>query len=187
MDVRIKAVIMDAVQRLVDQGAVIVELDIPLLETGVAVYYTLCPAEVSSNLARFDGLKFGHQQDTHDATSHMDYLAQVRAKAFGDEPLRRTLLGAHVLSSSEYEGQYVKAMGIRAVVTKQLKDYFAKDVDIIVSPTCPLLPWMIGEKIADPLAMYLADMYTVIANIAGIPAISVPAGTIEDDGQKTPV
>ena len=94
---------MDAVQHLVDQGAVIVELDIPLLETGVAVYYTLVPAEVSSNLARFDGLKFGHQQDTHDASSHMDYLAQIRTQAFGDEPLRRTLLGAHVLSSAEYE------------------------------------------------------------------------------------
>ena len=83
---------MDAVQHLVDQGAVIVELDIPLLETGVAVYYTLVPAEVSSNLARFDGLKFGHQQDTNDASSHIDYLTQIRTQAFGDEPLRRTLL-----------------------------------------------------------------------------------------------
>lgn len=171
---------MNAVQKIVDQGAVIVELDIPLLETAVAVYYTLVPAEVSSNLARFDGLKFGHQNDTHDAISHNDYLATVRTEAFGDEPLRRTLLGAHVLSSAEYEGQYVKAMDIRALVTKQIKDHFAQDIDVIISPTFPLLPWKLGEKVSDPLAMYLADLYTVIANITGMPAMSVPAGFAED-------
>jgi aspartyl-tRNA(Asn)/glutamyl-tRNA(Gln) amidotransferase subunit A len=147
----------------------------------------LVNAEVSTNMARFDGLKFWLQSDTHDATNHMEYLAKTRDEWFGSEVKRRILLGAHILSASEYEGLYMKAMNIRTQVTQQFKDHFAHDVDMIVWPTVPLLPWEIGAKVDDPVAMYLADAYTVIANLTGCPAISIPVGFWELDWKKLPI
>lgn len=165
----------------------IVELDIPLIDAGISVYYTLVNSEVSSNLARFDGLKFGLQSDTKDSENHESYRSHLRDKGFGDEVKRRILLGAHILSASEYEGLYIKAMNIRTTVTQQFKQHLENDVDVILGPTTPFLPWELGKNNDDPVANYLADAYTVIANITGMPAISIPAGFVEHDGKNLPV
>jgi aspartyl-tRNA(Asn)/glutamyl-tRNA(Gln) amidotransferase subunit A len=187
LDPQVKKVILSTIDELVSQGALVVELDIPLIDAGVSVYYTLVNAEVSTNMARFDGLKFWLQSDTNDATNHMEYLAKTRDEWFGSEVKRRILLWAHILSASEYEGLYMKAMNIRTQVTQQFKDHFTHDVDVIIWPTVPLLPWEIGAKVDDPVAMYLADAYTVIANLTGCPAISIPIGFGELDWKKLPI
>lgn len=187
LDPQVKETILATIDKLVEQGAIIVELDIPLIDAWVSVYYTLVNAEVSTNMARFDGLKFGLQSDTNDATNHMEYLAKIRNEGFGSEVKRRILLGAHILSASEYEWLYMKAMNIRTQVTQQFKDHFAHDVDVIMWPTVPLLPWEIGAKVDDPVAMYLADAYTVIANLTGCPAISIPVWFGEEDWKKLPI
>lgn len=187
LDPQIKKVILDTIDTLVQQWATIVELDIPLIDAGVSVYYTLVNSEVSSNMARFDGLKFGLQSDTNDSSSHNDYLAHTRGEWFGNEVKRRILLGAHILSASEYEWLYVKAMNIRTLVTQQFKDHLTNDVDVIMWPTSPLLPRSLGSKTEDPVAMYLADAYTVIANITGMPALSVPVGFGEQGWKKLPI
>ncbi len=187
LDPQIKTAILTIVDALVAQWAIVVELDIPLIDVGVSVYYTLVNAEVSSNMARFDGLKFGNQADTNDSASHMDYLAKIRDEWFGLEVKRRILLGAHILSASEYEWLYTKAMNIRTTVTNQFKSHFAQDVDVIIWPTVPFLPREIGTNNDDPVAHYLADAYTVIANITGCPAMSVPVGFGEIDGKKLPI
>lgn len=187
LDPQVKATILDTVDKLVAQWAVVVELDIPLINAWVSVYYTLVNAEVSTNMARFDGLKFGLQCDTNDASNHMEYLAKIRDEWFGSEVKRRILLGAHILSASEYEWLYMKAMNIRTQVTQQFKDHFAHDVDVIMWPTVPLLPWKIGAKVDDPVAMYLADAYTVIANLTGCPAISIPVWFGEENWKKLPI
>ena len=187
LDPQIKKVILSVVDTLVSQWAIIVELDIPLIDAGVSVYYTLVNAEVSTNMARFDGLKFGLQSDTYDSANHMDYLSKIRAEWIGSEVKRRILLGAHILSASEYEWLYTKAMNIRTQVTQQFKDHFANDVDVIMWPTVPLLPWEIWAKVDDPIAMYLADAYTVIANLTGCPAISIPVWYGEQDWKKLPI
>lgn len=187
LDPAIKSSIESAITRYKEQGAVIIDLDIPLIDAGVSVYYTLVNSEVSSNLARFDGLKFGLQHDTRESSSHMDYLATIRGQGFGDEVKRRILLGAHILSASEYEWLYVKAMNIRTAVTKQFIQHFTNDVDVIMGPTTPFLPWELGKTNDDPVANYLADAYTVIANITGMPALSIPAWYVETDNKKLPV
>lgn len=187
IDSDIKSTIESAIERYKSQGAIIIELDIPLIDAGISVYYTLVNSEVSSNLARFDGLKFGLQHDTHESKNHMDYLADIREQGFGDEVKRRILLWAHILSASEYEGLYVKAMNIRTEVTKQFIHHFKHDVDVIMGPTTPFLPWEIGKNNDDPVANYLADAYTVIANITGMPALSIPAGFVEKENKKLPV
>lgn len=187
LDPQVKETILATVDRLVAQWAVVVELDIPLIDAWLSAYYTLVNSEASTNMARFDGLKFWLQQDTNDSKSHMEYLASIRAQWFGAEVKRRILLGAHILSASEYEGLYVKAMNIRTLVTQQFKDHFAHDVDVIMWPTVPLLPRAIGAKVDDPVAMYLADAYTVIANLTGCPAISIPVWFGEEDWKKLPI
>lgn len=171
-------------EELKTQGAILVPLDIPLIDAGVSVYYTLVNSEVSSNLARFDGLKFGLQADTHESTSHHDYLSTIRNQGFGDEVKRRILLGAHILSASEYEGLYVKAMNIRTTITQQFKSHFQHDVDVILGPTAPFLAWELGKNNDDPVANYLADAYTVIANITGLPAMSIPLQPVDKQGKK---
>jgi aspartyl-tRNA(Asn)/glutamyl-tRNA(Gln) amidotransferase subunit A len=187
LDPQVKETILATVDKLVEQWAVVVELDIPLIDAWLSAYYTLVNSEASTNMARFDGLKFWLQQDTNDSKSHMEYLASIRDQWFGPEVKRRILLGAHILSASEYEGLYVKAMNIRTLVTQQFKNHFAHDVDVIMWPTVPLLPRGIGAKVDDPVAMYLADAYTVIANLTGCPAISVPVGFGEENWKKLPI
>lgn len=187
LDPQIEDVIMTTIDNLVKQGATIVELDIPLIDAGVSVYYTLVNAEVSTNMARFDGVRFGLQWDTTENKNHHDYIATIRDQGFGSEVKRRILLGAHILSASEYEWLYVKAMNIRTLVTQQFKTHFEHDVDVIMGPTVPLLPRSIGAKVDDPVAMYLADAYTVIANLTGCPALNIPVWYGVQDGKKFPI
>ena len=164
------------------QWATIVPLDFPLLKYMVAVYYVLMPAEASTNLARFDWIRFGQQDDTSAYETLQEYYANVRDQWFGTEVKRRILLGTYVLSSWFYDAYYRKAQQVRAKMLQEFKKIFAQ-VDCILGPTSPDLAWKIGEKINDPLKMYLADIYTIPANIGGFPAMSVPTTKIEKDGE----
>ncbi len=162
------------------------EIDLPIMGYTVPMYYTLMPAEVSTNLARFDGIRFGLQDDTTKYKDIYEYYQKVRSEGFGEEAKRRILLGTFVLSSANYEGYYLKAQQAR----EQLKADFSKtfeQYDAIITPTTPTLPGKIGEKISDPLTMYLEDMYTIPANMAGIPAMTIPGGMIEDQGELLPM
>ena len=155
-------------------GAVRVPLDIPILEDALAIYYVLMPAEVSSNMNRYDGLQYGS------GTPESDLFAQVRATrgaGFGDEVKRRILLGTFVLSAGYVDAYYKKAVRARYALRRALEEAF-KDCDVIVGPTSPTVAWKIGEKFDDPVTMYLSDIYTVVASLAGLPAISIPCGAL---------
>lgn len=164
------------------QWATVVPLDFPLLKYMVAVYYVLMPAEASTNLARFDWMRFWQQDDTSAYDTIQDYYATVREHWFGTEVKRRILLWTHVLSAGFYDAYYRKAQQVRAKMLHEFKKIFAQ-VDCILGPTSPDLAWKIWEKINDPLKMYLADIYTIPANIGGFPAMSVPTTKIEKDGE----
>lgn len=172
----------DILAQAEQQGATIIPLEFPLLKYVVAVYYVLMPAEGSTNLARFDWLRFGTQDDTSAYETIQDYYAAVREKWFGTEVKRRILIGTYVLSAWFYDAYYRKAQQVRAKMQKAFKDLFAQ-VDCIVGPTSPDLARKIGERINDPLKMYLADIYTIPANIGWFPAMHVPTGKIEKDGE----
>ncbi|MFI5265526.1 MAG: Asp-tRNA(Asn)/Glu-tRNA(Gln) amidotransferase subunit GatA [Candidatus Levyibacteriota bacterium] len=154
----IKDVYDKAVKEFESLGAEIIEVSLPHTEYGIATYYIIQTAEVSSNLARYDGIRYGN----------------LRA-SFGDEAKRRIMLGTYVLSAGYYDAYYKKAMQVRTLVKQDYEKAFAK-VDAMVAPVSPTLPWKLGEKVNDPLAMYLSDALTVTINIAGIPGLSVPAG-----------
>ncbi len=159
------------------------EISLPSLAHGLSVYYILMPAEVSSNLARFDGVRYGYHG--YGANLLEDYM-RSRGEGFGREVRRRILLGTYVLSSGYYDAYYTRANAVREILRKDLEEAF-KDVDIIVTPTTPTPAFKIGEKSSDPLQMYLADIFTVPVNIAGVPAISVPSGFVEEDGAQLPL
>jgi len=186
LDPKIKARILEVVDSLRSKWVQIDEIDLPVLDYWISIYYTLTPAEVSTNLARFDGIRFGLQKNTLDFENIHDYYTSVRSEWFGEEVKRRILLGTFVLSSANYEWYYLKAIKARQKLMQDMDKVFEK-YDLILSPTSLELAWKVWEKINDPLKMYLADMYTVPANLAGIPAISIPVGTIEDDGEQMPV
>ncbi|MBI4121228.1 MAG: Asp-tRNA(Asn)/Glu-tRNA(Gln) amidotransferase subunit GatA [Parcubacteria group bacterium] len=161
------------------------EINLPLLPYSLPAYYTIIPAEVSTNLARFDGVKYGAHVSGNNLLE--DYL-ETRA-LFGHEAHRRILLGTYVLSAGHADAYYNKATAVRALVRKEVCAAFSgKDaVDVIMTPTTPTPAFPIGEKAQDPLSMYLADIFTVIANIAGIPALSVPSGVTVRDGKSLPL
>jgi len=158
LDKEVKVRFEESVNILEDLGVIISEVSLPYTEYGIAAYYIIQPSEVSSNLARYDGIRYGNNRSF-----------------FGDEAKRRIMLGTFTLSSGYYDEYYKKAMGIKTLIKKDFDDVFKK-VDALVSPVCPTPPWKLGEKINDPLEMYLSDALTVTANIAGIPSLSVPAG-----------
>ncbi len=157
-------------------GAEIKDIDLPSLKHSLAVYYILMPAEASTNLARFDGVRFGLSEDGGDILG--SYM-KTRGDGFGREVRRRIMLGAYVLSSGYYDAYYNKANAVRALVSDDFKKAFSS-VDIIATPTSPVPAFKIGEKSEDPLAMYLADIFTVPVNLAGVPAISIPSGFTEE-------
>lgn len=154
-------------------GAEIVEISLPHLKYSIGIYYILATAECSSNLARFDGVKYGYR--TPDAKTLLEMYTKTRAEGFGPEVKRRIMLGTYALSSGYYDAYYKKALQMRRVVTNDFLKAFAQ-VDALISPTCPTTAFDLGAKSEDPLAMYLTDIATISANLAGIPAISVPAG-----------
>ena len=159
-------------------GAEIVEISLPNLKHSIGIYYILATAECSSNLARFDGVKYGYR--TPDAKTLMEMYTKTRAEGFGPEVKRRIMLGTYALSSGYYDAYYKKAQQMRRVVTEDFLKAFAQ-VDALISPTCPNTAFDLGARTEDPLAMYLTDIATISANLAGIPAISIPAG-FDSDG-----
>lgn len=173
----------EAVDALRAAGHTIVPIDLPLAKYSLSVYYVVQPAEVSANLARYDGIRYGHSAD---GARLIDVYLKSRGEGFGREVRRRILLGTYVLSAGYYDAYYNKAVAVGRKITAELSEAFTK-VDVVMTPTSPVPAWKIGERANDPLAMYLADIFTVPANIAGLPSISVPAGTVERDGVALPV
>lgn len=165
--------IQNAIDTYKSLGAEIVEVSLPYLKHSIGVYYIIATAEASSNLARFDGVKYGYR--SKDARNLMDMYTKTRAEGFGPEVKRRIMLGTYALSSGYYDAYYKKAQQLRALITQDFAKAFEK-ADVLISPTCPNTAFEFGSKTEDPLAMYLTDIATISANLAGIPGISVPAG-----------
>ena len=155
-----------------DGGAEIVDVSLPHTKYGLATYYIVAPAEASSNLARYDGIRFGQRRDGEDLN---DLYERTRAEGFGPEVQRRIMIGTYVLSAGYYDAYYLRAQKLRALILKDFTDAF-RTVDALLTPTTPSAAFAQGEKMDDPVAMYLNDVFTVPANMAGIPGISVPAG-----------
>ncbi|MEO7716951.1 MAG: Asp-tRNA(Asn)/Glu-tRNA(Gln) amidotransferase subunit GatA [Capsulimonas sp.] len=173
----VEGVIADAVRAAVDKlvslGAIAEEVSLPHSEYALPTYYILAPAEASSNLARYDGVRFGHR--TARATSHIDLFEKTREEGFGPEVKQRIMLGTYALSAGYYDAFYLKAQQVRTLIKQDFDKVFEK-YDVILSPTAPTVAFPIGQKTGDPLAMKLSDVLTIPANMAGIPAISLPCG-----------
>ncbi len=175
LDSAIKAQIEACIEKLKVAGAIITEVSLPSLPLALACYYIICPAEVSSNLSRYDGQRYGHSSDK--ATSLADSYSLSRSEGFGTEAKRRIMIGAYVLSSGYYDAYYRKAQLLRTELIKEFQETF-KSVDYLLGPTAPMTAFAIGENTEDPLRMYLTDIMTVAVNLVGAPAISIPAGNV---------
>lgn len=173
-----------AIRKLEALGAELVEISLPHTDVGVATYYILAPAEASANLARFDGVRYGHRSS--EAADLMEHYFKSRAEGFGPEVKRRILLGTYVLSSGYYDAYYLKAQRARTLIRRDFEQAFEK-VDLIVSPTTPTPAHKLGEMKDNPLAAYLEDIFTIPVNLAGLPGISVPCGTVDEGGKPLPV
>ena len=172
--------VRDAIRLLETNGAVVEEISLPHTEYAVAVYYIVATAEASSNLARYDGMRFGHRAGAKDL---LETYMLSREEGFGPEVKRRIMLGTYALSAGYYDAYYLKAQGVRALI-KQNFDAAFQRCDAIITPTAPSTAFKIGEKIEDPLQMYLSDIYTISVNLAGLPALSLPCGF---DGGGMPI
>ncbi|KPJ85495.1 glutamyl-tRNA amidotransferase [Parcubacteria bacterium SG8_24] len=175
LDPQVERTVREAISRLEDLGAEIREISLPHTEYALAVYYIIMPCEVSANLARFDGIRYGRRVSGADLE---DTYRRSRGQGFGKEVRRRIILGTYALSSGYYDAYYLRAMKVRRLIANDFARAF-DDVDCIVTPTVPTTAWKLGEKLDDPLAMYLSDVYTVSANVAGLPAISIPCGLVD--------
>ena len=160
-----------------DAGAEIVDISLPLTKYALPVYYIVAPAEASSNLARYDGVKYGHR--TSDSDDILSMYENTRAEGFGAEVKRRILIGTYVLSAGYYDAYYLRAQKVRKKIFDEFTNVF-NDVDLILTPSAPSAAFGLGEKMADPVQMYLNDVFTVTANLAGLPGASVPAGLDKD-------
>jgi aspartyl-tRNA(Asn)/glutamyl-tRNA(Gln) amidotransferase subunit A len=177
LDAGVRKNIAAAIEKLKAAGAEIQEVSLPSLPAALAVYYIICPAEVSSNLSRYDGQRYGFS--AADAANLEESFSKTRAEGFGAEAKRRIMIGTYVLSSGYYDAYYRKAQTVRTKVINEFAEAF-KSVDFLLGPTAPHTAFKIGENAHDPLQMYLTDIMTVAANLAGIPAISIPAGTSDN-------
>ena len=167
------------IKALENAGATTVEVSLPHSAYALAVYYIVQPCEVSANLSRYDGIRYGHS--TKNAGNLLEVYTKSRAEGFGSEPLRRIMLGTYALSAGYFDAYYLKAQKVRALIARDFTDAF-KHCDVIAGPTSPTVAFKLGERSDDPLAMYLSDIYTVPANLAGIPGISVPVGIGRESG-----
>lgn len=173
LDPRIADLVMASVEELKKLGAVVNEVSLPNLQHAIPAYYVIAPAEASSNLSRFDGVRFGYRcEDPKDLT---DLYKRSRGEGFGPEVQRRIMVGAYALSAGYYDAYYLQAQKIRRLIKNDFMNAF-KDVDVILGPTTPNPAWKIGAKNADPISAYLEDFYTITANLAGLPGLSMPAG-----------
>lgn len=170
----IKEAVMAKVAILEKAGAEVMEVDLPSTKYAVAVYYVSIPAELSANLERFDGIRYG-KKPVSDPKDLMDFYCEARGEGFGDEIKRRIMIGTYVLSAGYYDAYYKKAQKVRTVIVNEFADAFKK-VDVMIGPVSPIPPFKIGEFMDDPLAMYMADALTIPVNAAGVPALAVPAG-----------
>ena len=177
LDAEVRATVEAAIQKLAKLGCEVVEISLPHTKYAVPAYYIVATAEASSNLARFDGVRYGYRADNVRALSEM--YRRSRNEGFGAEVKRRIMLGTYVLSAGYYDAYYLKGQRVRTLLTRDFDEAFKK-VDAVVAPTSPTAAFKLGEKMDDPLAMYLADIYTVTANLAGIPGISIPCGETKE-------
>ena len=183
LDHEVKERVEAAVRTLESLGAEIIPVSLPNTGYAVATYYIIATAEASANLARFDGVRYGHRAEADDL---IELYKKSRAEGFGDEVKRRIILGTYVLSSGYYDAYYLRAQKVRTLIRNDFEAAFTK-VDLIASPVSPTPAFKLGEHHSDPLSMYLADIYTISANLAGICGISVPCGTVNVDGKALPV
>jgi aspartyl-tRNA(Asn)/glutamyl-tRNA(Gln) amidotransferase subunit A len=181
LDEEVKSVIMKNVEDLKNAGAIIKEISLPYTDYSVAVYYIIASSEASANLARYDGVKYGFRAEN--IQNLLEEYTKSRTQGFGDEVKRRIMLGTYSLSSGYYDAYYLKAQKVRNLIAKDFENAF-NEVDFIITPTAPTTAFKIGEKLDNPLAMYLSDIYTISINLAGVPAISIPAGK---DSKNLPV
>jgi aspartyl-tRNA(Asn)/glutamyl-tRNA(Gln) amidotransferase subunit A len=190
LDPEVKNLIEGAIKKYERLGAEIVEISLPDSDFALATYYIIMPCEVSSNLARFDGIRFGQSIEKEAGLNEnlilQDIYFKSRAKYLGKEVKRRIMLGTYALSAGYYDQYYKKAQKVRALIKNKFEEAFQK-VDVILGPTAPTPAFKIGEKTENPLEMYLSDIYTVTANIAGIPAISIPCGNVRIEEKELPV
>lgn len=173
----VKGEVMRAAEKLQENGAELVDISLPHTEYAVAAYYVIATAEATSNLARFDGVKYGYRSSN--CTDLTDLYSSTRSEGFGSEVKRRIMLCNFVLSSGYYDAYYNKAQQVRTLIQNDFIKAFEK-CDLMISPTMPTPPFRLGEKSADPLSMYLSDIYTISANLAGIPGLTVPFGSADD-------
>ncbi len=176
LDPKIADAVMASVEELKKLGATVKDISLPNMQHAIPSYYVIAPAEASSNLSRFDGVRFGYRcENPVDLT---DLYKRSRAEGFGDEVKRRIMVGTYALSAGYYDAYYLKAQKIRRLIKQDFVAAF-EQVDLILGPTTPNLAWKLGEKNADPVSAYLEDIYTITANLAGIPGLSMPAGFID--------
>jgi aspartyl-tRNA(Asn)/glutamyl-tRNA(Gln) amidotransferase subunit A len=177
LDPEVRSSVEAAIQKLAGLGCEIVPVSLPHTEYAIPTYYIIATAEASSNLARYDGVRYGYR--AADARTLSEMYRRSRDQGFGAEVKRRIMLGTYALSAGYYEAYYLKAQKVRTLLTHDFEDAFKK-VDVIATPTSPTPAFKLGEKVDDPLAMYLADIFTVTADLAGIPGISVPCGQTKE-------
>ncbi len=173
LDSEVRAAVLQAAEVLEKRGAVVERFDLSLVEYAVPAYYTIAAAEASSNLERFDGIKYGYRAEACEGLHNM--YKKSRSEGFGEEVKRRIMLGSFVLSSGYYDAYYLKALKVKALIKKAFDTAFEK-YDLILGPVAPTTAPKLGESLADPIQMYLGDIYTIAVNLAGLPGISVPCG-----------
>jgi aspartyl-tRNA(Asn)/glutamyl-tRNA(Gln) amidotransferase subunit A len=185
LDADVAKVVQAAIAEYRKLGAEIVDISLPNSQLSIPVYYVLAPAEASSNLSRYDGVRYGHRAAEYDDL--LDMYMKSRAEGFGAEVKRRILIGTYVLSAGYYDAYYLKAQQIRRLIAQDFSEAF-KQCDVIMGPTAPSTAFKAGEKADDPVAMYLQDVYTIATNLAGLPGMSIPAGFAPStDGKALPV
>ena len=173
LDPEVKEAVLNAAKVLESKGAVVEEFDLSLVEYAIPTYYTIAAAEASSNLERFDGVKYGYRASDYEGLHNM--YKKTRSEGFGPEVKRRIMLGSFVLSSGYYDAYYLKALRVKAMIKKAFDEAFAK-YDLILGPVAPTTAPKLGSSLSDPIKMYLGDIYTISVNLAGLPGISVPCG-----------
>jgi len=184
IDPQVDSAVREAIRQYEALGAEIVEVSLPNTEHAVGVYYIVATAEASANLARFDGVRYGHRAEN--VVNLLDSYERTREEGFGPEVKRRIILGTYVLSSGYYDAYYLRAQKVRTLIRRDFTEAFEK-VDAIICPTSPELAFRVGDRSDDPLRMYLADIFTIAANLAGIPGISIPCGFGTAEGKKLPI
>jgi aspartyl-tRNA(Asn)/glutamyl-tRNA(Gln) amidotransferase subunit A len=184
LDPAVGARVHDAIEALRAAGATLKEVSLPALPLSVPTYYVVAPAECSSNLSRFDGVRFGHRCE--EPRDLLDLYKRSRGEGFGAEVKRRIMTGTYVLSAGYYDAYYLKAQQVRQLIAADFARAFG-EVDVVIGPTAPTAAFSLGAKTSDPITMYLNDIYTIGANLAGLPAVSIPCGFVQEGGRDLPV